>query len=64
MVICALFLTVGPADEPHSYLSRLISPENVPNIVLAIVGIVGIGVGICTLLFIKRQAQEMTTNGS
>jgi hypothetical protein len=49
----------GAKGQPPSYLSRLFSPENLPNICLAIVGIVGIVIGVCTLFFIQRQAVEM-----
>ncbi|MGA8871803.1 MAG: hypothetical protein WB460_11735 [Candidatus Acidiferrales bacterium] len=42
-----------------SYLSRLISPENLPNIGLFAVGTVGIFVALCTLRAIKRQGLTM-----
>src|ERR1700728_1601437 len=41
--------------NPPSYFSRLFSPENLPNIGLFLAGVIGIGVGIATLLTIKRQ---------
>jgi hypothetical protein len=42
-------------DEPPRYLARLFSPENIPNIALVIVGVVGIIVAIRTLDDLKTQ---------
>jgi hypothetical protein len=44
------------SNYPNSYLQRLFSPENLPNIGLFLAGIVGIGVAISTLKSISRQA--------
>lgn len=35
--------------NPPSYLCRLLSSENISNVVLALVGIIGIIIAICTL---------------
>lgn len=45
--------------KPPSYLSRLFSPENLPNVALVFVGIGGIVIAICTLFRINTQAIEM-----
>lgn len=42
---------------PDSYFSRLISPENAPNIALVVVGIAGIFVALCTLKKLERQTK-------
>jgi hypothetical protein len=47
------------ATKPPSYIHELLLPQNVPNIALVIVGIVGIVAALCTLTAIKRQAHEM-----
>jgi hypothetical protein len=46
-----------PKDKPKSYLSRLFSPENIPNIGLFLAGIAGIIVGIKTLRKMERQTK-------
>lgn len=46
-------------DHPESYLSRLFSPENLPNVGLFIAGVVGIIVAIRTLKAIRRQGLSM-----
>jgi hypothetical protein len=46
-----------PQANPRSYLSRLGSPENFPNLALAAIGLLGIVVAICTLIKIERQTK-------
>jgi Co/Zn/Cd efflux system component len=48
----------SPANPPN-YLSRLIAPENVPNIALVFVGLLGVCAAMFTLLRIHSQAKEM-----
>ena len=43
--------------KPPSYLSRLFSPENLPNIGLFIAGVVGITIALCTLQNIAKQTR-------
>jgi len=50
-----------PADHPQSYLCRLFSPENLPNIGLFIVGVIGTIVAVCTLRDIQKQTQNTRT---
>lgn len=45
----------GTENDPQSYLSRLLSPENLPNIGLFAAGVVGILIAIGTLRAIKKQ---------
>src|ERR1035437_60930 len=40
------------ANKPPSYFRRLIAPENLPNLALSAIGVVGIIVAICTLKII------------
>lgn len=47
----------GGNRPPQSYLSRLFSPENLPNIFLGVIGFVGIVIAICTLRVIRRQVE-------
>src|SRR5258708_26929377 len=47
----------SPDKHPTSYLSRLLSPENVPNIGLFFVGIIGSGIALSTLFKIERQTK-------
>jgi hypothetical protein len=47
----------GANCPPQSYLSRLFSPENLPNIFLGVVGVAGIVIAICTLRVIRRQVE-------
>ena len=49
----------GAENHPKSYLSRLFSPENLPNIGLFVAGVIGIIVGICTLSVLRRQTDSM-----
>ncbi|MGB9120470.1 MAG: hypothetical protein WCE73_07620, partial [Candidatus Angelobacter sp.] len=49
----------GASNGPEGYLSRLFSPQNLPNVGLFIAGVVGIYVAIRTLKTIKRQAEWM-----
>ena len=49
----------GTADHSKSYLARLVSPENLPNVGLFVVGVVGIIIAICTLRKIRNQAELM-----
>jgi hypothetical protein len=44
-------------DLPDTYLRALVSPNNLPNVVLAGVGIVGIVVAVCTLRIIGQQTK-------
>lgn len=44
-------------SKPDSYLKRLFSPENAPNIALFFVGLGGILVAVCTLRKIERQTK-------
>lgn len=46
-------------QESKSYLSRLIAPENLPNLILCIVGVAGVAVAIRTLRAISTQANLM-----
>jgi hypothetical protein len=50
---------ISAAPAMPSYVSRLFSPENLPNIALALVGMGGIVVAVLTLLVIKRQTQAL-----
>jgi hypothetical protein len=47
----------GNAAKPGSYLKSLVAPQNLPQIILAVVGIVGVIVAIRTLKGIERQAK-------
>ena len=49
----------GAENHAKSYLSRLFSPENLPNIFLFLAGVVGIVIANRTLKAIKRQADLM-----
>jgi hypothetical protein len=53
--------SVGDWAKKHSqsYLSRLFSPEQLPNVALVIAGFAGIAVAILTLCSIRTQAIEM-----
>jgi hypothetical protein len=51
-----LFLFIA-TNEPKSYLCRLLSPENLPNVGLFFAGVAGIIVAICTLKVIERQTK-------
>jgi hypothetical protein len=46
-----------PEDKPKSYLTRLIAPENAPNLVLCLVGFVGIIIALCSLKTIRDQTK-------
>jgi Co/Zn/Cd efflux system component len=46
-----------------SYLSRLFSPENLPNIGLLLAGIIGIVVAIRTLKILGRQTTAIEKQG-
>src|ERR1017187_6166475 len=46
-------------NNPKSYLSRLFSPENLPNIALFVAGVVGIIVAICTLRTLREQTRQL-----
>ena len=48
----------GAANDPKSYLSRLFSPENLPNIGLFFAGIIGIIIAICTLKEMQRAGEQ------
>lgn len=49
----------GAEKKPKGYFARLISPENVPNIGLLVVGVIGIIIAICSLRAIQRQILQM-----
>ena len=44
-------------NKSPSYFSRLMAPDNLPNLVLSVIGIAGIIVAICTLKIIGRQTE-------
>jgi hypothetical protein len=56
--------TINEGTNPRTYLSRLFSPENLPNIGLFIVGSIGVFVALRTLGGINRQVREMTEQRS
>ena len=47
----------GAERKTKSYLTRLFAPENLPNILLFLVGLTGIGIAICTLRVIRKQVE-------
>jgi hypothetical protein len=49
----------GHSDQSSDYLNALISPNNIPNVALALVGIVGIAAALCTLGWLKEQTKLM-----
>src|SRR5215471_15434734 len=51
------------SKEPPSYFHRLIAPENLPNLILSVVGIAGIIVAVRTLAAMNGQLEEMKTGG-
>jgi hypothetical protein len=53
----------GTKNDPKSYLARLFAPENLPNIALFFVGVIGIIVAICTLKIIARQTTAIEKQG-
>ena len=46
-------------DKSASYFDRLIAPENLPNLILCVVGAAGVIAAICTLRAIRRQSDIM-----
>jgi hypothetical protein len=56
-------LLFAVAIDVKSYLSRLFSPENLPNIGLLLAGIVGIVVAIRTLTILGRQTTAIEKQG-
>jgi len=48
----------GTKNHPESYLRRLFSPENLPNVGLFIAGIIGILVAVRTLRLMARQTKS------
>jgi len=46
----------GIECPPPSYLSRLFSPENLPNIGLFVAGVIGIFVALCTLFDMRKSS--------
>src|SRR5712692_8468537 len=50
------------ANKPPSYFCRLVAPENLPTLILCIVGIAGVILAICTLRAINRQADLMKSS--
>jgi hypothetical protein len=53
--------TDGTKDQPEGYFHTLISPNNLPNLLLFLAGIVGIGIAIATLRTIKRQVDTFVS---
>jgi hypothetical protein len=49
--------------HPQSYLSRLLSAENLPNLGLFVVGVCGVIIAVCTLKAIQRQLEEIKAAG-
>jgi hypothetical protein len=49
----------GTKEHPQGYFSRLLAPENLPNIALFLVGVAGIGIAIRTLRAIESQTKAM-----
>jgi hypothetical protein len=47
------------SNQPPSYLRELLAAQNLPNVVLVVVGFIGIVVAICTLKVIGKQVAEM-----
>jgi hypothetical protein len=47
------------STESPSYLSRLLSPENLPNDALVGVGVIGVVIAICTVWIIRKQTQAL-----
>jgi hypothetical protein len=50
-----------PESVPKGYFHTLISAKNLPNLLLFLVGLAGIGVAIVTLLTIKRQVDTFVS---
>jgi hypothetical protein len=50
-----------PESVPEGYFHALISANNLPSLLLFLVGVVGIGVAIVTLLTIKRQVDTFVS---
>lgn len=48
----------GSKNESDSYFHVLFSAQNLPQLILALVGIIGIAVAVCTLKKIDKQAVE------
>ncbi|MCU1268979.1 MAG: hypothetical protein JWN74_273 [Acidobacteriaceae bacterium] len=46
------------AEHPNGYLSRLLSPENLPNVGLFVIGVIGILVAISTLKDVQKQTRN------
>jgi hypothetical protein len=46
-------------EKPKGYRERLFSPESLPNIILCVVGLIGIPVAIRTLIMLQRQTGAM-----
>lgn len=51
----------GPGNEPESYFKTLFAATNLPNDLLVLVGLIGVGVAIWTLLTIKRQVNTFVS---
>src|SRR5438105_1789589 len=47
----------GAKAESKGYFKRLIAPENLPTLILCVIGIAGIFVAVCTLRDIQRQTK-------
>jgi hypothetical protein len=47
------------SEHPKSYLARLLSPENLPNVLLFVPAVIGIVVAVCTLRKVSNQAELM-----
>ncbi|HVN06727.1 MAG TPA: hypothetical protein VMT86_20050 [Bryobacteraceae bacterium] len=46
-------------DQPNSYFDALVSANNLPNVILAVIGFVGVVIGIRTLGWLKRQTTHI-----
>jgi hypothetical protein len=53
----------GHANQPDGYFDTLFSPNNIPNVALALVGIVGIIVALRTLNWLKTQTRAIERQG-
>jgi hypothetical protein len=60
---CLLFSVASLVGEPKGYSSRLLSPENLPNILLVVVAIAAIIVAVRTLKTLERQTSAIEKQG-
>ena len=45
--------------KPEGFWNRFFSPENIPNIILCVIGLIGIPVAVRTLIMLQRQTGAM-----